>query len=318
LLAGPRLQIATARGIGEISASLVLLATGVRETSRAARLLGGTKPAGVITTGTLQSMVYLDRSRPFRHPVILGTELVSFSAIMTCRHLGIQPVGMIEPSNRATARWPASQFPRLTGVPLHLDTECRSIQGRDTVTGVTVKNANKTHTIDCDGVIVSGKFRPDAPLLHTSKLEYDPASGGPVVDQYGRCSDPDYFAAGNLLRAVETAGWSWNEGRQMANIMAAALKGSLPDTRALSIKTDSKALGYCVPQTLSPPCGVTPLPSIQLRVNRPFRGRVALLADGKEVVARSINTLPERRILLTCPDIPGGSEFELRMEENAS
>ena len=40
----------------------------------------------------------------------------------------------------------------------------------------------------------------------------DPGSRGPSIDQYGRCSDPAYFAAGNVLRAVETAGWSYAEG----------------------------------------------------------------------------------------------------------
>ena len=42
-------------------------------------------------------------------------------------------------------------------------------------------------------------------LLREGHVEVDPASGGPVVDQYGRCSDLAYYAAGNLLRPVESA-----------------------------------------------------------------------------------------------------------------
>src|SRR3546814_7294688 len=53
---------------------------------------------------------------------------------------------------------------------------------------------------------------PEATLVRMGHLAFDPHSGGPVVDQFGRCSDPAYFAAGNLLRPVETAGWSWREG----------------------------------------------------------------------------------------------------------
>lgn len=317
LLRGPRLQLATSRGQSGITASLVLLAIGARETSRTERLLGGTKPAGVMTTGTLQSMVYLEHLRPFKRPVILGTELVSFSAIMTCRHLGIKPVAMIEPKGRTTARWPTGVFPKLVGVPLHLNTECVSIHGRDVVTGVTIKDNNNTRNIGCDGVIVSGQFRPDAPLLHDSHLKCDPASGGPDVDQYGRCSDPHYFAAGNLLRAVGTAGWSWKEGHHMAQIMSAALNGALPDAAPIRLKTTGDALAYCVPQKLSPTCDIKPMPGLQLRVTRAVKGRLVLFIDGRQVATKTINALPERRIILPYPETPPGSEIELRLEEDA-
>ena len=57
---GPRLTLASDAGIGELAPRRVLLATGVRETTRAARLIGGTKPAGVMNTGTLQGLVHLE------------------------------------------------------------------------------------------------------------------------------------------------------------------------------------------------------------------------------------------------------------------
>ena len=106
---GPVLHVSTADGVHAIEASRVLLCTGVRETSRAQRMIGGTKPAGVVSTGALQGMVYLQSMRPFRRPVVLGTELVSFSALMTCRHMGIRPAAMIEPNGMTTARAPADR-----------------------------------------------------------------------------------------------------------------------------------------------------------------------------------------------------------------
>ncbi|MFN8381482.1 MAG: hypothetical protein U0V02_06065 [Anaerolineales bacterium] len=45
-------------GIGEIEAQTVLLATGVRERPRAARMIPGTRPQGIFTTGLLQRFVY--------------------------------------------------------------------------------------------------------------------------------------------------------------------------------------------------------------------------------------------------------------------
>src|SRR3546814_11554772 len=104
-------------------------------------------------------------------------------------------------------------LPRLFGVPLHLATQLVSIHGQSRVEGVTLRLPDgSTQQIAADGVIVTGAFTPEATLAQLGHLAVDPGSGGPVVDQFGRCSDADFFAAGNLLRPVETAGWSWREG----------------------------------------------------------------------------------------------------------
>ena len=86
-----RLRLRDRHGLSELVARRVLIATGTRETPRAARLAGGSRPQGVMNTGAFQQHVYLHRHRPFRSPVIVGSEWVSFSAILTCRHLGIAP-----------------------------------------------------------------------------------------------------------------------------------------------------------------------------------------------------------------------------------
>ncbi len=114
-----------------LSARAVLLATGVRETSRAARLIGGEKPGGVMSTAALQGIVYLNHQRPFLRPVIVGTELVAFSALLTCRHAGIKPVAMIEAGDRITARSPMIWLARLMGVPVYLRSQVTAILGRD-------------------------------------------------------------------------------------------------------------------------------------------------------------------------------------------
>src|SRR6185369_3322131 len=80
---GRRLALATDDGTTTITAQKILLATGARETPRSARLVGGDRPVGVITTGTLQQVVHREGLKPFERPVIVGTELVSLSAIIT-------------------------------------------------------------------------------------------------------------------------------------------------------------------------------------------------------------------------------------------
>jgi NADPH-dependent 2,4-dienoyl-CoA reductase/sulfur reductase-like enzyme len=313
---GPRITVTSDAGPAEIGADQVLLATGAREGSRAARLLGGTKPGGVLSTGALQGLVYLDRMRPCRKPVVLGTELVSFSALLTCRHAGIRPVAMVEPGERTTARWPAPLLPRLLGVPLLLRTEIVAIEGRDWVESVVVRSPEGERRIETDGVIVTGKFRPEAALAWASHLRVDPRTGGPEVDQFGRCSDPSYLAAGNLLRTVETAGRCWAEGRAVARSILLARAHKLPEGPGSSVQLDGDALAWVMPQRLARSDGAhAALPKLQLRARRAARGRLALSADGHEISGGAADLLPERRLELPLPT--AGSTFSVSFSEAA-
>lgn len=310
-----RVEITDDEGPSDLSASAVLLATGVRETSRAARLIGGDKPGGVIPTAALQGLVYLNGQRPFRRPVILGTELVAVSALLTCRHAGIRPLAMVEPGDRPTVRAPAHWLARLMGVPILLRSDIAAIHGRSRVEGVTLSTPQGPADLPADGVVVTGGFRPDAALLRGSHLEVDPASGGPVIDRWGRLSDPAYFAAGNLLRGVETAGWCWAEGRRTAQAILAALEGRLPPPSGARIVLDHPALRLAVPQVIGAGGEAVAHGRLQVRLAAPARGRICLRRNGEVLVATRLDSLPERRLSLPLPADPGPGSLTLTIEE---
>ena len=71
-----------AAGAAQVDADAVMLATGARERPRPARLIPGDRPAGVYTTGQLQNLVHLHHGVG-RRAVVIGAELVSWSAVMT-------------------------------------------------------------------------------------------------------------------------------------------------------------------------------------------------------------------------------------------
>ena len=87
-------------GTYTIQATRVLIATGTRELPRSARFVSGDRAIGIYNTGALQGMVYLKNKIPFKRPLIVGTEIVSFSALLTCKKAGIKPVAMIEENPR--------------------------------------------------------------------------------------------------------------------------------------------------------------------------------------------------------------------------
>ena len=179
-------------------------------------------------------MVYLKQQIPFKKPVIVGTELVSFSALSTCKHAGIKPVAMLEEKERAHLRWPSSLIARYFNVPLLVNTQVSKIIGKGRITAVEVTNKQgEAKEIACDGILFTGKFTPESTLARMSHLSLNYQTGSPEADQYGQCSDKAYYVAGNVLQStdadvpfyyrssqlpppVETAGKSWLQGKNTA------------------------------------------------------------------------------------------------------
>lgn len=305
-----RMRIATAHGPQIISGRRVLLALGTRETPRAARFVSGTRPWGVFTTGSLQQLVYLARMKPCTRAVIIGTELVSFSNLLTLRHAGIRPVAMIEEGERVLAPGPGGWIARLAfGARVLLRTRLVEVQGTNAVTGVEIDRNGKREILACDGVVFSGHFVPECAIVRTSHLEIDPATAGPVVDQYGRCSDSAYFAAGNVLRPVEPSWTAWREGRSVAHALAASLHGALPEATKLATLEAHEPVRYICPQRFATP---SPLPAalpFHVRTARVARGRLRVLRGKHELWGQDRRLLPERRILLPLePDSLNGAD----------
>lgn len=316
---GGTLTVTSPAGMREITARRVIYATGVRETPRAARLISGARVHGVMNTGALQSMVYLKRRRPFARPVIVGTELVAFSALMTCRHAGIRPVAMIEAGPRATARWPSGLYPRLRGVPLRVGTLLREITGTGAVEGIVVTGPDgKEQRIECDGVVLTGRFTPEAALALRGHLEVDTATGGPRVDQWGRCSDPAYFATGNLLRPVETAGRCWAEGRLTGRWVARDLAGQLPGTsKTMHVSLRDPRLKYAMPHRISDAGSPDGMSEIQMRVTEPVSGILVASTQTGPVWRRALTSQPERRVVVPIAQIvanAGGKNVSFAIE----
>ncbi len=297
-----RLDVASPRGVETLSAHRILIATGARETPRSARLIPGDRPIGVVTTGTLQSYVAFHGLMPFRRPVIVGSELVSLSAVLTCLTHGARPVAMVEPGPHALAGAPFSWFPALAGIPFHRGAELVDIRGTARVEGVTLRLRDGTvRDIACDGVLLTGRFTPESALFRQSDIGVDAGSAGPAIDQDGRSLDPRVFASGNLLRAVETGGWAFREGRAVGRAIAEDLARDTDAGAPIPVTFDAP-VKLVVPGLLRRDANAAPaFPDFQLRVLRQARGRLALELDGREVWAAERTWLPERRILVPLP-----------------
>lgn len=312
---GGHVHIVSPEGQATITGRRVLLALGTRETPRSARLVSGSRPWGVFTTGALQQLVYLARTQPCKRAVIVGTELVAFSNLLTMRHAGIKPVAMLEPGDHVMAPAPGDWIARIAFATRVLTrTRVVAIHGTRTVTGVEIERAGERSVLACDGVVFTGRFVPEAAIVKVSHLALDAGTGGPVVDQYGRCSDPDYFVAGNLLRPVEASWTAWGEGRAVAHAIAASLHGALPAATRLIALEPQSPVRYVCPQRLAAPAPLPAALPFNARMVHATRGCLRVLAGKRVVWNQERRFLPERRIDLPFDTTHLGSTESLAVD----
>lgn len=293
-------EIASPEGTQTLWPQRILLATGAREASRAERLLPGDRSLGVLTTGALQDLWFARRCLPFRRPLIYGSELVAMSAILTCRQAGALPLCMVEPGPTLVTRAPFRWLPKMFGIPVYTATKLVDLVAKaGRLDHVIVQSAAvEARKITCDGLVLTGDFRPETGLARLCGLQIDPATWGPVVDQSGRNLRPEIYAAGNLLRGIETAGACWAEGRAVARAMLADLAN--PPGESLTISA-GLGLRYVMPQRMTH-SSATAFANLQIRVERGGTGTLTRRDQaGTALVTRRLTTGPERRIALPMP-----------------
>jgi thioredoxin reductase len=214
-------------GIEEVRAAAVLLATGCRERPRAARMVPGDRPSGVLTTGELQQRVYLGGERLDGRAVVVGAEHVSFSAALTLAHAGARVIALVTDQPRhqsyaafrlgAALRW---RVPVWTSTAV---TRVTGAAGRLASVDVAGAEAGQTRTVACEWLVFTGDWIPDHVLARTAGIALDAGTRGPAIDTTMATSAPGVFAAGNLVHAAETADVAALSGRHAARQIAAYL-----------------------------------------------------------------------------------------------
>ncbi len=218
------LKYTSPQGVGIFEAQAVLLATGVRERPRTARLISGSRPRGIFTTGSLQRFVYEKNIPVGKRALIVGAELVSLSAFTTLKHAGLEVVGMTTklPGHQITfpfsiARWGLMDL--LDRTPLYTLSDIQEIVGRKRIQSVKISHLDtgKTTSIECDTIVFTGDWIPEHEIARLGDIEINRGTLGPQVDDRFRTSRSGVFAAGNLLHGAETADISALEGRSVAS-----------------------------------------------------------------------------------------------------
>ena len=291
------LEVTSPRGRRVVEADAVVLATGARERPCPARHIPGDRPAGVHTTGQLQQLVHLHHRDVGSRAVIVGAELVSWSAVLTLRHAGCRPVLMTTAGAHATLRFAGRAA---LGVPVLTRTRLVAVNGHGRVTSVDVEDlrTGRRHRVPCDTVVLTGDWIPDHELARTGGLVLDPGTLGPRVDTALATSRPGVFAAGNLLHPVDTADVAALDGAHVAPAVLAHLSGTgTPAAGDAHVELRCEApLRWIAPQLVRPGGPA------------PVRGRLQLWCDELRALPRVVAVQDGRRIgatRLPWPAAPG-------------
>jgi thioredoxin reductase len=263
------IDMTSPRGRDVLRPRALVLATGCRERPRAARLVPGSRPDGVLTTGQLQQHVFLRGERLGGRALIVGAEHVSFSAVATLAHAGARVVGMVTELGRhqSLAAFRAGAALRYR-TPLWTRTVVRAIHGRPRVEEVELldlDSGNARH-VACETVVFTADWIPDHELAVTAGLELDPGTRGPRVDTGLRSRRQGIFAAGNVLHGAEPADVAALSGRHAA----AAVEGWLG--------ADDPWRGPALPIVCEPPLHWITPNALGPELDAPPRGRFSLRA----------------------------------------
>jgi thioredoxin reductase len=290
-VSGDGALLVTASGPERVTARAVLLATGVRERPRAARLVPGDRPAGVLTTGALQQFAALGQ-RVGSRAVVVGAEHVSFSAVLTLRHVGCDVVAMVTPFDAHQTyepiRWATAGRSR---VSIRTGVDVAAIEGRKRVDAVVLTDGSR---LECDTVVFTGGWIPDHELARRAGCSMVAVAGAPAVTSGFQTSVRGVFAAGNLVHPAETADVCALDGRRAAGTIDGFLTGATWAEPA--------------PIRVSPPIAWATwcARGITLRVTERVSARLRFSAAGQVVLrTRPRDLAPNRSITVHLPaDLP--------------
>ena len=245
------IKVASPDGIRNYECRFVMLCTGCYERSREGRRIPGSRPSGIYTTGSLQELVNLRQLKVGKRAVIVGSEHVAFSGILTLRRAGISIAGIVE-EDASPQTYPTiwRTMKKAFHFPIYNSATPIEIFGKRRVEGISfeIEAKVKKVNLECDTVICTGQFRPDASLIFQTRIEEDECSLGPSVDMKYMTNVDGIYAAGNVLRGADMHDICALEGMYAARSIIRRLRNSYKgNERYITIVAESP-IRYVVPQ----------------------------------------------------------------------
>ncbi len=202
----------TPKSVEELEARSVVYAIGCRERNQFEIKIGGTRPSGVYTAGTVQRLINLYGILPGKDVVILGGGDVG---MIVARHLfleGVNSILMVYPEEFFSGLPRNAQQCILDfDIPYRPRTIVRDILGDKKVKAVELVDVDEdwepipgTEEIyHCDSVILSVGLVPYSEKLEDLGARVDKKTSGPMINEYFETTVDGAFSVGNLIQIFD-------------------------------------------------------------------------------------------------------------------
>lgn len=284
------LTFSTPDGELRYKAKKILFAMGARESTRASMELSGGRSPNIINTGALQRFTYIQGFRPFKKAVIIGSEIVAFSALMTAKEAGIEIAAMVEEQSDIKS------FPILKPIveifkktPIYTDAKNIYINTLNKeVKSVEFEHRGVKETIECDGVIISGGFIPESAILQQSFTHFNLQNRSLDISQNFQNQNSHIFLGGNIIRGALSAYKCYFEGKEAAQNIAKSLSG-IKEPKFIKIEADEK-IEWLYPSLIDIDASKKALCNI--RFAKKAKGTLSVYLNESEVLKKNIDAKP--------------------------
>lgn len=280
------IELVTPKGCTQVAPAFVVLATGVRERPRPARLVPGNRPAGIFTTGELQRWVHGEHLQVGQRALVVGAEHVSFSAVMTLRDAGVRTLAMVTESDRHHSIPGAGTLVRTVWrTPLLTSHRVAEIVGRQRVSSVRLEHVSlgTSRWLEVDTVVFTGDWIADSTLARELGVATEFPTQMIVTDHRGATSLDNVVAVGNVTQPAQTAGKAALEGRRVGQLLAASIEAGSHSPRAAMRVVVEPSLLWIAPQRITPG---NPPHQFALRTSGTSLSKVLEVRQGSRVLFR--------------------------------
>lgn len=295
-----KISIVSKNGCEEIIAKTLILANGCRERTAKQIYIHGTRPAGVYTAGSAQSLTNLYGQKVTKKCVILGSGDIGLimARRLTLEGSKVEGVYEIKPTPSGLMR-NVHQCLYDYDIPLHLSHTVTRVFGDQRLQGVEIMKVDKnfkpipgteTH-VECDALILSVGLIPENELAESLKIKIDPKTKGPIVDNNLMTDTDGIFSCGNALHVNDLVDYV-SESGEIAGKSACRYIDSNCNVSIKDIKINvSDDFLYMVPQNLN-------LNNLSDKTDIYFRSKrdrnnvvLKLLINGKDVYEKKYQFL---------------------------